>query len=377
MNLRCSSLPLIEKCPAAARAPSIKLVSGGDDARLGTAVHEALACHVRGWVPDLAEIAERREVEETKLEYLFNSGCRVWSQISVHFPEPKVEESLTWDILSGHPDVFTIVGNMARVFDFKSGFVDDSYRAQMLGYALLIFKLHPEVDEVWVGVGRLREQTIDGETITREQAEIWWDLLAENIKRESFNPNRWCGYCQRGHECEAKKNWLVMSHVVLRLTENISHDVTREVKIGRLFDAIKALEPFIERAKELVRAEVELLGGRVPLGDGRELAFREEERKTIDFLAAEPVLCEVLSAEAVARCVKVSKTALEHEIKLTAPYRGKGKAVKAVMDQLEAAGAITTEYQRKLEVRRVQSAITAETTATIEPQPAEATEPGR
>jgi hypothetical protein len=386
MNLRSSILPLVSQCPAAAKPPSIPLVSGGPEADLGNAAHEALSCTVSGWTYDLEEIAERYVIEVKDLAFLVSSGRKIWEQIKEHFPNPHTEIPLEtyWPVedirLTGHPDVFSVDGDKARILDWKSGRLDEDFRAQMLGYALLVLENDPSINEVWVGVARLREQTIDGETFTREQVEAWWGKLVEQVVGpEQFNPGRWCGYCPRRAECPAKNALVIQTAQVLAVLQSGPPPenglAVRGWAIGMIHDGIKLLEPILERAKDMVRAETEAAGGSLPIGDGRTLVVTEEPRTKISFAAAEPVLRESMTPEALARCITLGKGKLEEEIRATAPYRGKTAAVKEVLDRLEAAGALTVEYRSKVEVRRYATAIETETGGN-EQRPAIAGPPG-
>lgn len=365
MNLRCSSLPLIEKCPAASRTPSVVMVSGGEEAELGNAAHEALACYVRGWKPDLDELAERYEVDRDDLGYIVQSGRQVWEKVAQHFPSPSTEvplEAYWLDenlLLTGHIDVLSVSGERAHVWDWKTGYLDEDHSGQMKGYALLVLENYPRVNDVYCGVGRVRDGTVDGQVYNREQIETWWAKVVESVQGpETFSTGRWCGHCPRGHECPSFATSLAQG--VRSLMERSADEVTDAEQLVQLYDRAKLVQAACERAMEIVRAGVELLGGRAPAGDGRELVMGQQKKTIIDFDRGNGVIQDAIGPAGMARCVQVVKGKLEEEIGKVAERRQKGKAIQAVMERLEEAGALTVEYSPRLE-RKQHATITTTT----------------
>jgi len=358
-TVRCSRLPLVAQCAASVVAPQMSFADGGPDADLGTAVHEAMAHHINGRSVDFDDLAERYRVDADELSFLVWRGKEAWRQVEHEFPNPVTEESIkavfppgafSDDLLviTGHPDVYAITDDgKARVLDFKSGRSDESAEDQVLGYSIGIMDEYQSVQEVWVGVARLRDEIIDGVTWTRDQVMRRWQKMGDHIRRGAYHPGRWCGHCPRNHECDHAKTMVVRYIDVLR---HANGELTT-AGVAALYDARKVLSPLLDAANDMIHAEVEKAGGTLPLGDGRELVLEQCQKTAIDFGAGADVLRAVLG-DKLPEVITVSKTKVEAIVKANAGPRQKKAAVNDLLEKLSEVGALSSHPYQRLEARR-------------------------
>lgn len=376
MNIRASRLPLVMACPAAAVSPQINIETADEAATLGTAFHHWMHLHVERTPLEVEVVAKMFAVDAGELGFLVGQGLRAWRQVEGFFPSPQTEVALEADAggvhLTGHADVLSflrtgdaLVDNEIRLLDYKTGHVDADADEQLRGYAWLAMRSvlpMADVERVWTGLLRVREQTIDGRYYSREELEWWGAELPQRLaKVDTYHPGRHCRYCPRGHECPAKSALMAdAAHAVL-----VNADANDSGLVGisgsglaELLDQAKLVGQAAETIREMVKVAVAAAGGRVETGDGRELVLLNRDIKSIEFERGWPLLLEAdLDTQALFAAVKISKTKVEDAICERAPRGMKGKTIKEFLDRLERAGAITTTSQERLEVRRKIKAI--------------------
>jgi len=125
--------------------------------------------------------------------------------------------------------------------------------------------------------------------------------------------------------------------------------------MATLFEHCQLLEQAIQNLKEAIRAEVQTHGGRMPIGDGREIVLTLQKRTTINFAANEQVLRQHLGPRFY-ECVKVRVGDLLKRVRDRAPEGEKDRAVAKLMEALADAGALTTKPMKyKLVLRRIKA----------------------
>ena len=145
--VRSSGVALLDACGQSHKKPKIAIRQDNEPARLGSAVHEALANMVRGdKLQNFGELTMRYSIDVEELTKLYNFGRKGWrDNIAQYFGNDyKVEGQLLHQItpnlrLVGTPDVFALLPehNEIRILDWKSGWKTDiNVRPQMLSYAL-------------------------------------------------------------------------------------------------------------------------------------------------------------------------------------------------------------------------------------------------
>ena len=362
-RLRCSSLPLVSVC-AASLDPEAPLDRDSPEARLGTALHYAIARRIEETPCGIESLAARHRVSFDELAVLDVLAAQCWRSLSHWFPSPTTEATLShhgpvWS-LTGTADVLSTVDEPedgmgeVRILDWKSGRADGDHESQLRGYAYLALLATPWADRASAVLVRVRDRTADWSHWSRVELSEWFEGLTTRLDLTAFNPGRHCANCRRLATCPAATGFLVQASAFVQASalvrETHASDLT-PADLGLLFDGIKALETCCDTARDLIRARVTAAGGTLPTGDGRALQLLDTTRRTIDYAAGRDVLLDALGDD-LAAVLQVNRSAAEAAIKATAPPRGKGKAVAAFMDRLDAAGAIHTDTITRLEIRR-------------------------
>jgi hypothetical protein len=364
LELRCSSLPRIARCPASALAPEIPLVGGGPEADLGSAAHEGIAAAVNvGYVDaGLCEsLACKWGVDLPDLSWLVWEGYKIWQRIAHEYPEPDTEKELEWVStvggravkLTGHADLVSLAededGPLVRVADWKTGHAFERDHAdQLKGYALLACERYL-VERARVEVIHLRTKEAPWLRFSRSDLRLWWQRLVEGLTG-AYEPGEWCGYCPRAGECPARRQALAESAATLLVLRDPPEQPLQAWQLGKLHEMRGSLARACERAGELLKAEVRVRGGRVPVGGGRELVLEEERRQQISPRAI-PDLVALLGEDAYG-CCTVSKTKATELAMAGAPRGQKGQAARRLMEDLAGGGFVGEKGYEQLVMRR-------------------------
>ena len=378
IELHCSSLPRVLACPAALRDPAIGIRSDSERSRVGRAVHELLADMLRqdtetrlGPIPDPWPYAARHEVSADEVEYLGWRGWRIWEQVRPTLEVIAIEEPCALDItadvrLVGTADLLARVvddsvlnAGMPVVNDWKSGWKQLGAWDQLLGYALLAHERlgYPPMVKVMLSWLRYDFQVLDiqASTLDELRRRIIWAAEHPNI----YNPSEeTCGDCKRGHECPAREALVRSSITALQRVDAAPPADPRQ--IAALHDKAKMLEKMLDRFYVAEKATVKEHGGVLDMGDGRELVLTEVDRGDIDLAAGVSALCAAFGCDLpelvdkLTAAISVSKSELMSLLTsdLKPRSREKGKRRKALLDSLEAAGAIVHSTQERLVPRK-------------------------
>ena len=359
MDLRASAMPLAFRCAGSVRRASLPIAETSEPADLGSAMHEALRPIAEGGgVPwdDLPEIAGRWGVNVDDLRALCATAAKLWAEIADSFSGALTEVALSAEvapgvILTGHVDLLSASGTVARAGDWKSGRKDHDYSHQMRAYGALILLDDPTLTEVTVTILWTRSGEIENYTVTRESAARWLrELRASVVDWDgTFRPGHHCGHCSRSHECPAA-NAMVRRDVAALLDQDDASAIAQlppSTKLA-LYRKASLVEKYADRVKRAIRADVEA-NGDVEADEGR-LTLASESRRELSPLAAWPVLEAVgFGDQDFANVVDLPITRVE-KIVATKAGRGKGAAaVRALNEKLEAAGAVATKTIQKLQ----------------------------
>ncbi len=357
ITLRCSRLPLAFKCAECVRPGDPSINVGSDIATMGTAVHAALAHHVKhGDAPDLSEIAGEYSISDKvgELEDLFWRGVSLWKRVSEYFPEPKVEVRLTalivdgWE-LTGTADLISQPAlHRSGVVDWKSGYNVGEYANQVRGYAWLQWAamgFDPD-GEVTVMLIYPRLGFFLTYTYSADDLRMWGKRLVTEIVHRlgTFQPGPHCTYCPRFHTCPGRTELVHSITRDLAVKASVTPASLRQLDPADLVEIrakVKFIKNLVAQLEDAVRMEVES-GGPLPTTDGNALQLQPIPHPTIEAKAAWPVMEQFLSADEINGCLSVRKKALLDEIGKKQPKGQKGKVKKAVMDLLEKAGAVET-----------------------------------
>jgi len=365
-TVRCSSLPLLFACPSALD-DDLLIEHRFEASTVGSAVHEAMREVVGGFPPDLDALALRWACDRDELGRLVWAGRQAWEALAPSFPDAETEIETAapirdWLTLTGHIDVAAIVGDEARIGDFKSGRLDSDHGHQLLGYATCLLTEHRDLSRVVVTVIWLRSQEVETRTFTRADVEAWSGRLVDAVAGAGrrYVVGSHCEHCPRSHSCAAVQAKARESVALLQREEWATDAMARTLeglapaeRVG-LYRQAKLVASLAESAMSAVRLNVIQNGGELDAGDGKVLRIVEENgRRTIDTEKAWPILERHLDDGAeIASVVDVSASRLDALVAKKAG-RGNGKSAKeALAAELAAAGAVKQSTIQKLVERR-------------------------
>jgi len=369
---RPSSMPLAVACPAAlAEIPSeIRLKSVGDPAKIGSAVHAVAHEIVRDnltALPDLRTHAAEYGIEDSleELTMLSIFALQAWGKLSDYFAKPICEVEFEQIIKDDKEDIMlrgtidvrdTLISERAprrvAILDWKSGYKKRNYIDQMKAYAYAIIADDSTVEEVSSTLVWLRDRDFRTFVFPRKELEKWMETF---LKRSAFwdgvtyVEGEHCEFCPRRLGCP-KYHEFNQSAVAIFTDEKIKEDGLRlfgeggalvsPEKIYRAYAQAclvqSVAKKFLEQLKEDIERE-----GPVILKD-RAIGLRQRKGKTIiDPLKAWPVFEEHFSPEEIAQFITVNKGNLTKTKSDIMPRGRKGKAIKAMMEDLKNVGAIS------------------------------------
>ncbi len=376
LAVRCSSLPTACACPQAVRPPAVKIDTADASARVGTAVHACLAGRISGEAPenDVQLAAAANDVDPDDVGHLVYLGWKYWRErLAELFPDPEVElplegEPIPGIRITGHADVFSVVEvEQIRICDFKTGWADGSHEAQLRGYALLGLLRHPDATSVWACVVRLREGTIDGYLWSRAEVFAWFERHLQAWQKEDapYKPGAACGWCWRSRECPAHAEALAHS-VSLFSPVDGSAVATRVLDLAQpvlplspatVLDAyrhLQAVAKVCDDAREAIRAHVEAAGGRIADGERELVLLPQARREVVPSHRTVNELAHLLGSwQPLYDAMKLSLTKLEGAAREQAPRGQKKEAALALVEMLDALGALVTTSAQRLTLRRV------------------------
>lgn len=364
-TIRASSFPRNVACQASAIEVYPVIETHHPLADLGSAVHELLAGHINPPEPNVADVAAKWDIEDVDdLDYLFAAGRKLWRNLSRFFPDPCTERTFRVQhpqlTVTGHTDVFSVVGTEARIADWKSGYVEDDYLEQVRAYSWLALATNPALQSAYALVVWLRTGIVEPHRWTRAELARWEEDTFPRLARpqEIYSPGKHCRYCPRGLACPAKTELLKQAAVAIDSASQLaravapSDPIERANNLALLLERCRAMEKVIDVTKEWIKTEVVSAGSRLALGNGLSLVVTTQERESVDYAAARDVLASRLTQEDLAHCLKVAKSELEKAIKANAGRGQKAAAWQELLEELKEQDALETTFVEKLEVVR-------------------------
>ena len=365
LTLHASELPRIFSCPASAQRPEMVIDLTSDEARIGSAVHEALARFVRGEEIELWQVARNWCVQEEAIAPLVGVGRHIWQDYSAEITVLAVEQEFSRDVagitLVGRPD---LVGETSAnedivgvVWDWKSGSPSRNYRHQKRGYIALAWCGHPEYCKditVWLRTG---EVEIEDVSLVDMAA---WEIKLGHVLADSnrYAPSaETCQYCPKRFDCPAR---------LALVRSSVDEFALAEQKVGQLVPAdLVALKDRADLVRQVLKAydaalrEAVEQAGSLVLPDGRELFLEERFREDINPARGWMVLKQTIGIEdnqlalvALQDVLEIAKGKLLDLVAANAPRGQKGKARLALLEALEKAGAIMASPYHVLSVRQ-------------------------
>ncbi len=364
IKARGSAIPRIEKCTASKDAPEVAINSTSDIAAMGSCVHEPLADLLKDKI-DLANIdfqyyATKHGVEDIdELKMLFWAGVKAWNTMKGSLRLLHVEEKLEGFMnpslyVNGTGDFIAETENMELlVGDWKSGYIQSDYRAQLMCYLFLISLKMPKYTKFKYVIIWLRLYEIEIVDISKEQLDDWVAELEKKMQTSIYSPGTHCTYCPKEHECEAKQGLVRSSILDLMVTADSGLEMSPQLLASQL-PRVKMIEKAIEKYKTILKATVDEHGS-IDCGD-EVLKFIEKQTDKIHFeeswktLTTHFGLNEEMSEtlKLIAPSITVGKTKLMKVVGNHAPKGMKGKVIEGIIEELHLSGGMTKKTSRSL-----------------------------
>lgn len=352
--LRCSALPMAFICPGSIRKASIRINTSNEAARLGSAAHKLAESLPTEGAIDYSrarELADEYQCDENELRFCASRAEQLWPKIRDSYPlassEVGGEVDLEIDglVLTGTLDLLSVWADVARLLDWKFGRLDKNYVQQLNGYAAIVFKKYPKVNELTATIAWARDQDIENYHITREQSDAWVNRIRNEVIRWDgvYHPHEGCVHCQRFHECDAA-NKLARSNVEViggLSIDQIEHQLEHMPgqQIIELKRKAKMVREIAERAEAAI-TNLAIRKGEI-VGEDAMLTVVNEPRRELDPIRTWPIV-EALGFEEQdwAAVVKVSVSKLEDRVKNKAGRGNGAAAIRSLKQKLELAGAV-------------------------------------
>lgn len=243
----------------------------------------------------------------------------------------------------GTADFVAVAGKVGLLMDWKFGrnAVDHAdSNAQGCAYALGVFEMFPDLEELSVHFVQPRRQFISSHTYTREDTgnmrlRIHTIIRRANARNREEHPGIHCCYCSKQATCAelAIPDELHPSRIVS--PEQMAH----------CLDCAKVLKEWIDSVN-FHAIDMALNGTEIP---GYKLISRAGRRSISDALAAYGAVKDAMSLEDFLSCCgSVSLEELGNKVSATAPRGQKQKSKDELVSRLAEDGIITTGAPGKM-----------------------------
>lgn len=317
-----------------------------DEARAGTAKHEALAYVVRGKDPPIDVIAARHQVDADEISRAVAYGRQAWSELGKWFPGAETEVTLEGEVTIGTADVLSIVceadiedgtPESIAILDWKTGWGHAEHDHQLMAYADAARSQFGMPTSGYITAIEVHLQHRESNTRNLTEAEL--DGFRARAKRQiemsgkQYAAGAHCGFCPRRNNCVARDEYLRASVVALVPAGGEPQALTREA-LGSLYERSRMLKRAIASYESMLDEALEQ--GPVPIGGGKMLALISKPQDQIDAAKAIPLLT---SAELIG-ALSVSKAGIERAVKERVVKGGAAAEMRRVLGALRDAGAI-------------------------------------
>ena len=369
IKLRASAMPTAFKCGGSVQPCEIDVEEVNEPAETGTAFHkcaESLATTGKIDWGNIDNVCDDLEGDSEEVRMLCSKVSKLWPQLRDTFPCALTEIAVSYALpaldvagieLTGHIDLISIVGNIVRILDWKTGRIDANYSHQMKAYLSMVLLAYPTLESGTATIVWVRTGDIENYTMTRAQALAWVADFEQRVVNWDgvFRTGDHCVHCRRKHECKAG-NKLARSYVAavndIDMDSIESQVLTLEPdKFIELYHKARFVSQIAEKVLKTVKKQVDAKGEVV--GSETKLYLDSETRRELVPEKAWPVLEEIgFTEEDFAAVIKMPIGKVEKRV---AELAGKGNgaaAKRALAAKLELAGAIEINETYKLEERR-------------------------
>lgn len=366
IQLRASALPMAFRCPGSVRPSKITIHETSEAAELGTAAHEALRALAETGSVDwdaLPALCERHEVPQDDVRMLCAMATKLWPSLRESFPQALTEQEFSAEIapgvtLTGHVDLLSITGSVARAGDWKSGRKDSDYSQQMKGYAALLLLEDQTLTEATVTVIWLRDGEIENYTMTRDGLRTWLAQLRSEVIdwAGAYEPGAHCTFCPRSHECEARnamvrRDVAALSDRTLVARAECELELMAPEQVVELLAKADLVADYADRVRGAIKKHVQTHGDIV--AGGVRLTIETERQRQLAPAAAWPVLeAAGFEDKDFARVMDLRISRVEKVVAEKAGKGGGAAAIRQLKKDLEEAGAVGHKEVQKLTRKR-------------------------
>jgi hypothetical protein len=277
-------------------------------------------------------------------------------------------------VLKGHIDASAAAVDSEGwrvIVDWKTGWGEGDYSAQMAGYAsveLSEYDWQSEDDDECQGVRAIVVHIATGAyqvyEFTRQDILDWQHWLRSLVESQGGIEYRFgahCKYCPVRYTCEGRAKALASAIGDVGVSDILStvlsspfgrdlpesRDAMQQAWVG-MAELARAIEEFKDRVRDSARDF-----GPIPLSDGTEIAIDQSPRRLIgDTKTAWSIVEAEIGREALMAIATIPKTKLEDAVKAAAPRGQKAQRLSYVLETLEAKGAMTLTQVETLRVRK-------------------------
>lgn len=337
----------------------------GEPAVMGTIAHAIIAGYVEGKPADVPGLATVYGVDTAAVEDLADRFAWLGARLENVRTETEVEVRIDGLMLVGHLDVAIRCGDVADIYDFKTGRVEvdpPARNLQLIAYAIGYAEAHSEVRWIHVHIYQPHGRGHEQETFGRVTLAMWRERIAEIVaaaRAESpeYRTGAHCQYCGARAKCPALNvelsTVLTGADVAAQFAALPPHRQSHTLALAMA--GKKVCEDVIESAKAVAR-----VNGPIPIGEGMEWGPKEEEHRSIDAAKGWQVLsdfCGVHMAEAVKVGLDAAKKAAVAEARSTAPdgklpRGGVGAIERNLANALSNAGALKETTVERFTARK-------------------------
>ena len=346
--IRASSAPVHFYCPGSIRLEwqnrnrENMRFAVGQAAHTGTAAHEVIQQWIETGVTDIPAVIRKLPLDEPdqeELRFLLFGLVGLLEEIAEWIPSPQVEDHLELEWITGHPDLYQVSAGYALIWDHKTSRAENAlYQAQMLAYSYMLSEIHPDLEEfyTYIGYARLGYADTPEKPYTREDVREFGLQLREKFERAKkasppFVVGQHCGMCSHAVRCPAMKK-VAVSFAGRKVTST-------PLAFEKVFRQLPGIKKLIDEWETALKNYLEVVGP-VQLSNGNKLDLVKSPRRRLDFGPGNHqrtmnAIRAHLEEDQLAGILSCSLADVKKVVMANAPNRGKGKAAKALVEDLE------------------------------------------
>ncbi len=354
-TLRASKAPRFLACPGSMKHPDD--TGSGPEAAMGSLEHKWVKHHLKDDVlPDLAgyddDSDERMlwnmwlQMHRELVDPLITSAREMGAELLIEgHLLCAIDDAGIIGSLTGHPDLLIIITidgkRYGLIFDWKTGRVESHLALdQLRAYATLAVANYGAFEHIDIYACYMRSGNYDHRRLTMPDIAEF----GERIKYAGNNPDRLCAgeqcqYCPGATQCPATQETMAM---IARIEDPAA--TVAEMSPGKvieLYGQMKAVKGVIKKIEDAFKSVVYNYGGRVEGPDGKALVSTviRTNRELVGPRVAE-VLLAWMDEDDLGSCMKASLSKAEKIVSSKVERGQKGKEAKALVEDLDEAGAI-------------------------------------